>query len=635
MTFTLRGPADTGAVNLRLIHPDGRVEDLFATPSRNTFRVQGGGGTYHAIVEPLGQGQLNFSFELPNGPEPIIEVPRVAELRAQARAPVMINLQAESLTLRPPDFSQPTAGTAISSQSSWLTTAQSERLPGVLREAATPKPITIGLSEDTQPGRMGGWRPYQGSPPSVTLAAGSLDVVLDRKDQRLSPPGGGARLRMSVAIQGTRVERFLLPLFRDGVRVRFAASPLTTADLSILVIPLDPGRRSLCQALGIGYLEEARKIVDDFLEDDPAPGGFDEEDPWTAVVLRLLAIRFPELSIPALDWRELAAGPAKWLSDAHVLAARQCLDQGRMLKGAAREAAARDAIKALARARQVGAPYFAQCNLLMGDMLTSLASGAPGDVNRHLAEIEARRWRRDITFRANAGVSFSWIMARKASDGGTQRARYTPPRGGLRAGYSRILFRGEVDLQQIRPRAPTRRRKLDALPAAAQSVPTGAPDVFPARLVTRLTRPLSTQRPPRDPLMGIHLSPARKAPSALGRAIRHEVDLHKGRFGGRPERKGFRLGVTFEKVRGRWVYMVLFITAPPGRTRPFVDKAEFFLHDTFEADHLEAVFQEDRAEVSVAAVGGFTVGAWIPGEDLELELDLAEVQDAPKAIKIY
>jgi hypothetical protein len=33
------------------------------------------------------------------------------------------------------------------------------------------------------------------------------------------------------------------------------------------------------------------------------------------------------------------------------------------------------------------------------------------------------------------------------------------------------------------------------------------------------------------------------------------------------------------------------------------------------------------------AFGGFTVGVWIPSQQVQLELDLAELSDAPRVIK--
>jgi hypothetical protein len=36
---------------------------------------------------------------------------------------------------------------------------------------------------------------------------------------------------------------------------------------------------------------------------------------------------------------------------------------------------------------------------------------------------------------------------------------------------------------------------------------------------------------------------------------------------------------------------------------------------------------------TLRASGGFTVGAWIPSHQVQLELDLAELSDAPRVIK--
>jgi len=46
-----------------------------------------------------------------------------------------------------------------------------------------------------------------------------------------------------------------------------------------------------------------------------------------------------------------------------------------------------------------------------------------------------------------------------------------------------------------------------------------------------------------------------------------------------------------------------------------------------------AKFNDGHAELKVTAWGGFTVGLWLPIQQVELELDLAEVPGAPQNIR--
>jgi hypothetical protein len=55
----------------------------------------------------------------------------------------------------------------------------------------------------------------------------------------------------------------------------------------------------------------------------------------------------------------------------------------------------------------------------------------------------------------------------------------------------------------------------------------------------------------------------------------------------------------------------------------FSDIVEFFLHTIFIPSCIKASFRGYTASVTVHAWGGFTVGAWLPSQRVELECDLA------------
>ncbi len=125
---------------------------------------------------------------------------------------------------------------------------------------------------------------------------------------------------------------------------------------------------------------------------------------------------------------------------------------------------------------------------------------------------------------------------------------------------------------------------------------------------------------------------ARSDPPGLKSPVTHPDDPNKGRFGGRPERDGYRLSASFSQTRNRnWIRIALQVAAPDDRLEG--ERVEVFLHDSFKPARVGAVFRDGVANRVVTAWGGFTVGAWIPRVGVELELDLATVADAPKVIR--
>jgi hypothetical protein len=127
--------------------------------------------------------------------------------------------------------------------------------------------------------------------------------------------------------------------------------------------------------------------------------------------------------------------------------------------------------------------------------------------------------------------------------------------------------------------------------------------------------------------------PSSAEPPALRRPITHFDDPQKGRFGGQPERNGFKLTASFAGTSDpKWVQINLLVTAQPGPAQT-ASEAEFFLHDTFRRERIKAEFDQGKAHLPLRAFGGFTVGVWIASHGVELELDLAELPDAPTIVK--
>ncbi|WP_133064281.1 pYEATS domain-containing protein [Sandarakinorhabdus cyanobacteriorum] len=120
------------------------------------------------------------------------------------------------------------------------------------------------------------------------------------------------------------------------------------------------------------------------------------------------------------------------------------------------------------------------------------------------------------------------------------------------------------------------------------------------------------------------------SPPAMSRPIQEPDDPQKGRFGGIAERHHFVLSAQFFATRNPGWTRIRLTIAGPARDG---ELARFYVHDSFVPPELEGSFLKGRASVEVTAWGGFTVGGWIPSAKLELELDLAQMPDAPEPIR--
>lgn len=148
-----------------------------------------------------------------------------------------------------------------------------------------------------------------------------------------------------------------------------------------------------------------------------------------------------------------------------------------------------------------------------------------------------------------------------------------------------------------------------------------------AELELKLARAEASAAPGTIPT---ELAASKKAP-ALERRVQRRNDQWKDRFGGASESGGFKLAADFGKPSNGVVQIFLKVTAP-NQSEDF-DCVEFYLHQTFDPDVLPAVFHRGEARLTLLARGGFTVGAWIPCQEVELELDLSELSYAPRIVK--
>lgn len=609
-TLKFEAPADLSVGRVRVQSQGETLAEWIATPSEKTrVFVDVAPGVYTAFIEPLGQPSRPYMFEVHAGVSNNVVTPALSVLAAQGLGKRFLTMTAPATTV----LEQILTGSAE------VASPVAEAAPG----AAIAKALAIGLSQDEKADSTGGWRPYSGaSEPKVELTGGELHILLDRTSAPLSGPVG-QRLRLSASIEATRVERFMVPLFAGGTRIVFSASRLTTADLTFRVIPMNLERRALTQALQSGVLAEAQAVRDDVLRNGTI-GRFVEanadEDPWAAVTAALLTIRFPELFGPKdIGWAPDLVARYPWLPDVHVLASRQALTAAGT-GPEARLTAAIEALNYIKKARELGAPYFAYTNQLIGEILGALG-GAKLEGLSDRVEGEMLSWRRDVPLQRSAGAIFSWVMSEKSSEAPRHSVAYTASRGSLDERYSRILFRGQIDLTQIGLTAPSMPVKRDLRGKKINTASPKAKAAAKKRREARSSEPDFSRSFERDP-------------PGLRRAITVSDDPHKGRFGDLAERNGYRLDVTFETGGPSWVGVVLKVVADPRTHEPnYSDMVEFFLHPTFDPPRLSAVFQGYEAKLKAYAVGGFTAGAWLRAQQIELELDLALLPGAPKIIQ--
>lgn len=113
-------------------------------------------------------------------------------------------------------------------------------------------------------------------------------------------------------------------------------------------------------------------------------------------------------------------------------------------------------------------------------------------------------------------------------------------------------------------------------------------------------------------------------------------DPQLGRWGGRPERDGFRLNATVsartpaQSATSKWFDVTLEVQAPPGTG---VSEAVLHLHPTFHPSILRVPFRNGVARHTLVSYGAFTVGVAIPDHAAQLELNLAELPNAPKEFR--
>lgn len=399
-------------------------------------------------------------------------------------------------------------------------------------------------------------------------------------------------------------------------------------------MPADPKVRALVRALDAGTPLEAKAVRDDVLDEmNPSTLLDDNRDPWTAILVALLTIRFPDVFKPLqADWIDSLIERADWAFDVYVLRASHELSAAMQVSGERQTEAVARVISCLAQAYVAGSPYFRYTNQLVAEMMTGISSflnpqvlerrgehleNFPDPDKPHVSSATAKkfaslydRWCRELPLQRGAGPTFTWL----ARDLRALKARkiLTPirtPTGRLRGRDTLVIFEGEVGAGQI-------------------AISGGQSPSLPRLQPESQSSDINIHDPSRAPENDLNGMPAFSRPPGP------QIDPNKDRFGGEASRNGFRLDAAFEQTGNRnWVDVTLTIEADHTARIGLGDFAWFVLHPTFSAPSLKVTFRGNRARLRLRAWGGFTVGVWIPSAETELELDLAEMANAPHIIR--
>ncbi|KQW72470.1 pYEATS domain-containing protein [Ensifer sp. Root127] len=612
MTSTLNviAPADMSIGRIRIFGRGAQVGAWLATPATTSCQFKLRPGAYTATIEPLGQITRSFSF-LVEGDHVVreVQVPSLRQLAASGELFLRTSLtQAATSAVEQED--------------------EQEQDNLEVKSVAHPKRwLSVAISQDTLPGRVGGWRPYWGKPePQLTVSAGLAEILIESPASVLD--AAHSRLRLECAVSGLRNERLMIPLFKGGTKVVLRSSP-TASDIGVLVFPVELRRRALVQALYAGTVDEAKQIVTELLGSEgetPTEPSTEETDPWLEIVIALLNLRFPELQrFTSREKIDDLVSSFEWIPDVHALSARRYIDTASPDERN-HEIAGLKAVQSMARCRRLGIPYFTYTAQLVGDMLNALSKAEMGTVSEKAA-LELKKWQLRIPTQKTAGAIFSWLVT---------GSKLQLAIGSIDERFSRVIFRGRLDPGRIGMQSPLgKNQRGDSLAPRQEIVmPSYSDDgvlLAPTESLGDITL-LSGELLSR--VKSYHADPA-----ALSLPILRANDPHKGRWGGLASKNGYALSaefITLTPEHRSWVTVVLTVDAAPDFIEGSYDlPVEFFLHPTFNPDRVRTTFSGHRARLELGCYGGFTVGAWIPSAEIELELDLGEIEDAPYIIKHF
>ncbi|MEO3991124.1 pYEATS domain-containing protein [Pseudocitrobacter cyperus] len=620
-TLHFEAPGDLSVGTVRITGEGETIADWVATPDNRIFRQDDlKSGIYSAEISPAGVSPQSVVFQVEEGRVNSVVLPSFTALSSSgsktsffdstsqqtvAEVPPSMNQQLQSMWRI---FDADESETASRSRESDLV---SEHLSNVAPDISRKKiRLSIGLSEEKNGRETFGLFSGQSR---MALFPGRLEIEIPADPLR--NPWAGQRVRLSASSEGVRIERCLLPLYQGGTKIVLVAPPFSAADIELSILPVDPRLRALIRTLDAGTSADATAVRDDI------PGLSDrwtllrdDADPWRAMLVGLLAIRFPDIfqSID-LAWADALVERASWAFEAHVIRASLTLSTASNASTASLEKTVEQAITYLAQAQVAGSPYFRYTNQLFAEMALGisdyLAKSSSGKISPAVKRFYRlyNRWHRELPLQRGAGPTFTWLARDQAAL--KEHHLLVPhrnPSGRLRTQDTLVIFEGRVSAGQIEI-------------IGKDNSPAHPPEDY-----DKVTSSSWFSVGPDD---AIDLPAFRRPPGP-------DDDPNKGRFGGEARQGGFRIAAAFSaSKRQNWVNVALIVEADSAERVALGDFAWFVLHPTFSPSIMKVAFRGRRAQLRLQVWGGFTVGVWLPKTGDELEIDLASIPDAPKIVK--
>lgn len=626
-TLNFKAPRDLSIGNIRIQNHEQSIADWIATPDNRNFSTEDvAPGIYWAEVAPAGLAPQSVFFNVEEGKNNTVTLPSFSALLSSGSNTSFFDSDTQQTETTVPswfiaDATEPSCNIANAMKIPYLVDSGifdaapvSEAIKTLPVEVSPDKRrISLGLSEERR-GRET-FNTFRGES-KMEMFYGRLELQIPDdpgRDYHL-----GHRARLTIAIEGVRIERCLLPLYQGGTQITVVAPPFSPDDIELSITPVDPRIRALLRALDAGTSAEVQTVRDDIIRKQDFTAL--PSDPWAAMLIGLLSIRFSELFQLKDDlWSRLLKESVTWAFDTHVIIASKYLSAAQGKHSQEQHDAVSQAILSLAKAQTAGSPYYRYTNQLFAELSSGIANYIKKNVNsiqpaivRTFERLNAR-WHRELPLQRGFGPTFSWL-ARDLNELKKHKV-LTPnrtPSGLLSTHNTFVIFKGEISAGKITLFRPGKK--------SAGSVPLLSPEN-----VMEAAFAFSGQLfPEGSPVL-----------PAFSRPVMFPDDPNKERFGGKVESEGFILKVEFEETKSRdWETVILTVQAQRAMNVGIGDFAWFSLHPTFSPPLIKVAFRGRRAQLRLQAWGGFTAGIWIPKSNVELECDLSSLAMAPSIIKL-
>ncbi len=192
-------------------------------------------------------------------------------------------------------------------------------------------------------------------------------------------------------------------------------------------------------------------------------------------------------------------------------------------------------------------------------------------------------------------------------------------------------------VEEVKQTAEEKTQKIGELEDSLKEVKGGVED---ARLLANIATDapkVNTAPPPQKSRPMTFSDDTPEEPKFMPKRGDAPDDPWKGSFGGKPvdHELGRQLTAKVLPIRSQpgWYAVELAVSRLPGSDKKLDSPIQFFIHDTFSNPKPEVQPIHDKAVLHLKAWGAFTVGALTDDGTCKLELDLAELKDAPEEFR--